>query len=157
MITLSELSLISEWLKKLNVEFYQCDSCLALHLSYLQKLDGVADAKVELIDNVVMMSVIADIKSSAIMSLMAELSQINLSTFFAKVYLDVKDNSEARIVFSYSLHMTDGLTFNQFSMSLASLEEEALQVIGELHSCDLLSNKHHSSDELHSSVFHTFH
>lgn len=153
----SELLTISEWLKQLNVAFYRCDSCAALHLSYLQQLDGVSDAKIELIDNIIVISIIAEIKPSSIIALLAEISQINQSTFFSKAYLDVSDNSEAKIIFSYSLHVTDGLTFNQFSMSLASLEEEALQIISELYSCELLSNSHSVSSELEQLRSQTFH
>lgn len=153
----SELLTISQWLKQLNVAFYQCDSCTALHLSYLQNLDGVADAKIELIDNIIVISVIAEIKQSSIIALLAEISQINQSTFFSKAYLDINDNSNAKIIFAYSLHVTEGLTFNQFSMSLASLEEEALQIIGELYSCELLSNSHSVNGDLEQVISHTVH
>ncbi|WP_392563899.1 YbjN domain-containing protein [Orbus wheelerorum] len=157
MIIISDLSTIAQWLKKLNVEFYQCDNCAALHLSYLQKIEGVHDAKIELIDDILITSIEAEIKSSAIISLLSELSQINKSTFLTKVYLDVNDNNEPKIVFSYAMHVAEGLTFNQFSLSLASLEEEALQVISELYNCDLLNSNNHLSDEVHFQTSNIFH
>jgi len=157
MIMISELSTIAQWLRKLNVEFYQCDNCSALHLSYLQKIEGVHDAKVELVDDILITSIIAEIKSSAIITLLGELSQINKSTFLSKVYLDVNDNNESKIIFSYAMHVAEGLTFNQFSLSLASLEEEALQVISELYHCDLLINNHHLGDEQHFQTSNIFH
>ncbi|WP_392562632.1 YbjN domain-containing protein [Orbus sturtevantii] len=157
MIIISELSTIAEWLRKLNVEFYQCDNCSALHLSYLQKIEGVHDAKVELIDDILIISIIAEIKASAIITLLGELSQINKSTFLTKVYLEVNDNAEPKMVFSYAMHVAEGLTFNQFSLSLASLEEEALQVISELYNCELLNNKNNLDDKPHFQVTNIFH
>ncbi|RKS87695.1 putative sensory transduction regulator [Orbus hercynius] len=138
---MTELSQIAQWLNKMNVDFYQDEDDFTIHLSYLQKIDGIYEAKIELIDDILKVVITAQIKLSAIISLMAELSQINQSIYFTKIYLDIVDDSEPKIIFTYAIHAADDLTFNQFSLSLASVEEEALQVIGELNSCELLNNK----------------
>lgn len=140
MITVPDLTIIANWLKKLNVTYYQCENCTALHLAHLQKFGGIADAKVDLLDDIITISIVSEIKQSAIPALLSELSQINSSTFLAKVYLDVNDSDLPKIIFSYSMHAAEGITFNQFSLSLSSLEEEVLQIVSELESCDLLLN-----------------
>lgn len=152
-----ELSIIAQWLNRLNVDFYQCDQCQALHLSYLQKIEGVNDAKIELIDDILVISMNAEIKQSAIVALLSELSQINQSVFFTKVYLDINDNSEPKIVFAYSMHVAERVTFNQFSMSLASVEEESLQIISELYNGDLLNNKACASERQYSHSPQAYH
>lgn len=157
MNTISEISKIAQWLIRLNADFYQCEQCEALHLSYLQQVEGVKDAKIELLDDILTISLTAEIKQSAIVALLSELSQINQSLLLTKVYLDVNDDSEPEIVFAYSMQIVEKITFNQFSLSLARVEEESLQIISELYNNDLLNNKNlvQEPQYLHTSkAFH---
>ncbi|WP_392559996.1 type III secretion system chaperone family protein [Orbus mooreae] len=156
-LSISEMSTIAQWLNRLDVDFYQCEQCSALHLSYLQKIEGVDDAKIELIDDILVISISAEIKQSAIVALLSELSQINQSIFFSKVYLDVNDTNPPKIVFSYSMHFAERVTFNQFSMTLASIEEESLQIISELYNGELLNSKQCTSEGSYLHMPQAFH
>lgn len=157
MQTITKLSTVIKWLDRMNVEFYQCDQCSALHLSYLQKIEGVNEAKIELIDDILVISITAVIKQSAITALHSELSQINQSLFFPKVYLDINDTSDPTILFCYSMHLVDRPSFNQFSLTLTSVGEESIQVISELYHSDLLNTKNDITESVYQQTSQVFH
>lgn len=133
-----ELSTLSSWLEGLDIESYQCGYCDALHLTYLRHKEGIFDAKVDLIENVICFSIISEIKPSAIMSLMVELSQINASSNFVKIYMDVPDDAYPKLIFRHVLDCSKGVTESQFSAFFLATSNEVLQIIEELNSHEVL-------------------
>jgi GDP-D-mannose dehydratase len=55
-------------------QLFECDSCQALHLPHMQNFDGIFDAKIDLINDVVLFSALAEVKPSALLALAADLS-----------------------------------------------------------------------------------
>ena len=51
------LDTLRRWLDEIGISFFECDSCQALHLPHMQNFDGIFDAKIDLVDNVVLFSV----------------------------------------------------------------------------------------------------
>lgn len=48
------LDTLRRWLDEIGISFFECDSCQALHLPHMQNFDGIFDAKIDLVDNVVL-------------------------------------------------------------------------------------------------------
>ena len=65
------LDTLRRWLDNLGVSFFECDTCQALHLPHMQNFEGVFDPKIDLVDNVVMFSAMAEIKPSALLTVAA--------------------------------------------------------------------------------------
>lgn len=51
------LDTLRQWLDDLGMNFFECDTCQALHLPHMQNFDGVYDAKIDLVDNTILFSV----------------------------------------------------------------------------------------------------
>ena len=157
MLIIPDITIISTWLKNLNAIFNLSTERNTIELIYLQKVNGISNADISLIDDIMTISIYSPVKQIALPALFTEISQINSATFLAKVYLELRDNENARIVFSYSISLSEGITFNQFSLCLSRFEEEALQVITELDSCDLLLNSLETSALLTFNNLNTYH
>ena len=50
---------VAGWMRSASA-FFECDSCQALHLPHMQNFDGIFDAKIDLVDNVVLFSALAE-------------------------------------------------------------------------------------------------
>ena len=55
------LDTLRQWLDDLGMSFFECDTCQALHLPHMQNFDGIFDAKVDLVDNVILFSAMSDL------------------------------------------------------------------------------------------------
>ena len=53
------LDTLRHWLDELGINFFECDNCQALHLPHMQNFDGVFDAKVDLVNDVVLFTAMA--------------------------------------------------------------------------------------------------
>lgn len=140
MLIVPNFTIISAWLNKLKVVYHPSEDSNIIELVYLQKVKGISYASITLLDDILTISIYSQIKQVALQILIGEVSQINNSTFLAKVYLELREDESAKLIFCYSMPISEGITFNQFSLSLSRFEEEALQVIAELDHCDLLLN-----------------
>lgn len=61
------LDTLRQWLDDLGMNFFECDTCQALHLPHMQNFDGVYDAKIDLVDNTVLFSAMAEVRPSALL------------------------------------------------------------------------------------------
>lgn len=140
MLIVPDFEKVMSWLDELNIGYYQCENCQALHIPHIQMLNDVYDAKVDLVDDVIYYTIITEIRPSAILTLVSELSQINAASPLVKVYLDMQDDNYPKLMIAHALSCGEGISLNQFSLFLLQIEEEALQVISELKNCDFLIN-----------------
>ncbi|MDU1085867.1 MAG: YbjN domain-containing protein, partial [Leclercia adecarboxylata] len=62
------LDTLRHWLDNMGVSFFECDTCQALHLPHMQNFDGVFDAKLDLINDVILFSALAEVKPSALLA-----------------------------------------------------------------------------------------
>ncbi|WP_139817353.1 YbjN domain-containing protein, partial [Salmonella enterica] len=83
------LDTLRQWLDDLGMNFFECDTCQALHLPHMQNFDGVYDAKIDLVDNTILFSAMAEVRPSALLPLAADLSAINASSLTVKAFLDI--------------------------------------------------------------------
>ena len=115
------LDTLRQWLDDLGMSFFECDNCQALHLPHMQNFDGVFDAKIDLIDNTILFSAMAEVRPSAVLPLAADLSAINASSLTVKAFLDMQD-----------------VTYEQFAWFVRQSEEQISMVILEANAHQLL-------------------
>ena len=102
------LDTLRRWLDEIGISFFECDSCQALHLPHMQNFDGIFDAKIDLVDNVVLFSALAEVKPSALLALSADLSAINASSLTVKAFIDIQDDNLPKLVVCQSLSIGPG-------------------------------------------------
>ncbi|PDO82237.1 YbjN domain-containing protein [Kosakonia pseudosacchari] len=132
------LDTLRHWLDELGINFFECDNCQALHLPHMQNFDGVFDAKVDLVNDVVLFTAMAEVKPSALLALAADLSAINASSLTVKAFLDIQDDNLPKLVVCQSLCVGPGITFEQFAWFTRQSEEQISMVIMEANAHQLL-------------------
>ncbi|KML66617.1 YbjN domain-containing protein [Pectobacterium peruviense] len=133
-----DLAMLRRWLDQLNILYFECDSCQALHLPHMQNFDGVFDAKVDLVDNVILFSALAEVKPSALIPLVGDLSQINASSLTVKAFIDVQDDNLPKLIVCQSFSVSAGMTLEQFRHFMQQSEEQISMVILEAGANNLL-------------------
>ena len=118
------LDTLRQWLDDLGMSFFECDNCQALHLPHMQNFDGVFDAKIDLIDNTILFSAMAEVRPSAALPLAADLSAINASSLTVKAFLDMQDDNLPKLVVCQSLSVMQGVTYEQFAWFVRLSEEQ---------------------------------
>ncbi|WOZ76025.1 MULTISPECIES: YbjN domain-containing protein [Kosakonia] len=132
------LDTLRHWLDELGINFFECDNCQALHLPHMQNFDGVFDAKVDLVNDVVLFTAMAEVKPSALLALAADLSAINASSLTVKAFLDIQDDNLPKLVVCQSLCVGPAITFEQFAWFMRQSEEQISMVIMEANAHQLL-------------------
>lgn len=133
-----DLALLRRWLDQSGISFFECDSCQALHLPHMQNFDGVFDAKIDLVDNVILFSALAEVKPTALIPLVADLSQINASSLTIKAFVDIQDDNLPKLIVCQSISVSAGITFGQFTHFMKQSEEGISMVIMEAFANHLL-------------------
>ncbi|MEA1064600.1 YbjN domain-containing protein [Apirhabdus apintestini] len=137
-LVVPSLDTLRRWLDELSVSFFECDTCQALHLPHMQDFNGVFDAKIDLVDNILLFSALAEVKPSALLALGADLSAINASSLTVKAFIDIQDDNLPKLVVCQSLSACVGITPSQFAWFLRQSEEQVSMVILEAQAQDLL-------------------
>ncbi|ARU93485.1 YbjN domain-containing protein [Tatumella citrea] len=133
-----ETQTLCEWMDKQHIEWFECDSCQALHLPAMQNFDGVFDAKLDIADNVILFTARAEVRPSALLSLAGELSHINASSLTAKAFLDVQDETIPKLIVCQSLNIECGITRSQFVYFMQQSEAQASMIIMEAFASNML-------------------
>ena len=141
------LDTLRRWLDNLGVSFFECDTCQALHLPHMQNFEGVFDAKIDLVDNVVMFSAMAEIKPSALLTVAADLSAINAGSLTLKAFLDIQDDNLPKLVVCQALPVGAGVTLEQFAWFFRQSEEQVSMVILEAGANQLLYKAEEQEEE----------
>lgn len=137
-LVIPDLNILRRWLEKLNLSFHECNSCQALHLPYMQNLDGIFDAKIDLVHNVILFSAMAEVRPTALITLVGDLNQINASLITVKAFIDIQDDNLPKLVACQALVSTVGVTLGQFSHFMQQAEEQISMLIIEARTNDLL-------------------
>ena len=142
-----DISQLREWLDQLKTSYFECDSCAALHLPHMQNIDGIFDAKLDIINNVLVLSALAELKPTAIITLVANISQINASSLTAKVFLEINNENLPKLVVSQSFSLGAGMTYRQFSHFIQEAEEQISSIVFEIFTTNLLYANHDEFEE----------
>lgn len=132
------LDTLRQWLDELGISFFECDTCQALHLPHMQNFDGVFDAKIDLINDVILFTAMAEVKPSALLALAADLSAINASSLTVKAFLDIQDDNLPKLVVCQTLSSGAGVMLEQFAWFMRQSEEQISMVILEARAHQLL-------------------
>ncbi|WP_336983293.1 MULTISPECIES: YbjN domain-containing protein [unclassified Cedecea] len=147
------LDTLRRWLDETGVTFFECDTCQALHLPHMQNFDGVYDAKIDLVDNIILFSALAEVKPSALLPLASDLSSINASSLTVKAFLDIQDDNLPKLVVCQSLSASVGITREQFAAFVQQSEEQVSMVILEVCANQLLFVA--EEEERDGTIIHT--
>ncbi|MBP6120944.1 MULTISPECIES: YbjN domain-containing protein [Providencia] len=143
-----DISQLRAWLDQLKTSYFECDSCSALHLPHMQNIEGIFDAKLDILNNVLVLSALAELKPTAIVTLVANISQINASSLTAKVFLEINNENLPKLVVSQSFSLEAGMTYRQFCHFLQQAEDQIAAIIFEIFSNNLLySNQDEFSED----------
>lgn len=156
-LVVPSLDTLRQWLDEMGMSFFECDICQALHLPHMQNFDGVFDAKIDLIDNVVLFSALAEVKPSALLALGADLSAINASSLTVKAFLDMQDDNLPKLVVCQSLSAAVGVTFHQFAAFVQQSEEQVSMVILEAFAHQLLYKAEEEEQPPEEIQYHFLH
>ncbi len=137
-LVVPDVDLLRHWLDQQSITWFECDACQALHLPHMQNFDGVFDAKLDLVDNVILFSALAEVKPTALIPLVADLSQINASSLTVKAFLDIQDDNLPKLIVCQSMNIAAGLTQGQFAHFMKQSEEQISMVILEAFANNLL-------------------
>ena len=156
-LVVPSLDTLRQWLDEMGMSFFECDTCQALHLPHMQNFEGVFDAKIDLIDNVVLFSALAEVKPSALLALGADLSAINASSLTVKAFLDMQDDNLPKLVVCQSLSVGAGVTFEQFAAFATQSEEQVSMVILEANAHQLLYKPEEEEQPPEDIQYHFLH
>ncbi|WNN45804.1 MULTISPECIES: YbjN domain-containing protein [Winslowiella] len=137
-LVVPDIDVLRRWLDQQSITWFECDACQALHLPHMQNFDGVFDAKLDLVDDVILFSALAEVKPTALIPLVGDLSQINASSLTVKAFLDIQDDNLPKLIVCQSMTITAGLTYSQFSHFMKQSEEQISMVILEAFANNLL-------------------
>ncbi len=137
-LVVPDIDVLRRWLDQQSITWFECDSCQALHLPHMQNFDGVFDAKLDLVDDVILFSALAEVKPSALISVLGDLSQINASSLTVKAFLDIQDDNLPKLIVCQSIATSAGLTYGQFAHFMKQSEEQISMVIMEAFANNLL-------------------
>jgi hypothetical protein len=141
----------------MGISFFECDTCQALHLPHMQNFDGIFDAKLDLVDNVLLFSALAEVKPSALLALAADLSAINASSLTVKAFIDIQDDNLPKLVVCQSLSVGVGVTWEQFEWFFRQSEEQVSMVILEAAAHQLLFKSEEEEPTEEEIQYHFLH
>lgn len=156
-LVIPDLDTLRQWLEQLAISSFECDACEALHLPHFQNINGIYDAKVDVIDNVVLFTAVAELKASMLLSVLAEISQYNAASLTMKVFVDIQDDNLPKLVLCQSLSAERGITFEQFSLLLTEAEESTSQLLEDLQVRGFLLGEIEESSLVYSAPSYQLH
>ncbi|WP_340614794.1 YbjN domain-containing protein [Xenorhabdus thailandensis] len=151
-MVIPDLSILRTWLEQLKISYFENDSGSVLHLPHMQNIDGLFDAKLDLLGDVVLFSALAEVRPTAIIPLVANLSQVNACSLTVKAFIDIQDESLPKLIVCQAFPIAAGMTFRQFSNFIQQGEEQIANVIFEIHSNNLLYVNHDMENEREDEV-----
>ncbi|WP_226569436.1 YbjN domain-containing protein [Mangrovibacter yixingensis] len=151
------LDTLRRWLDDAGVSFFECDSCQALHLPHMQDFAGVFDAKLDLVDSVLVFSALAEVKPSALLALAGDISAVNASSLTVKAFLDVQDDNLPRLVVCQALPVAVGISHEQFTHFLRQSEEQISMVILEASAQQMLWSGEEDETSRSQATSHLLH
>ncbi len=152
-----DLNVLRNWLDTLNIHWFECDSCKALHLQNMQNFDGIFDVKIDLIDEIILFSALAEVKPTALIPLVANLSHINASSLTAKAFVDIQDDDLPHLVVCQTLDASASISYQQFVHFIKRSEDQTLMIMAEACSDHLLMSEEDDSIKMYEKASLSLH
>lgn len=129
---------LEQWLNRAGISFYLCDQCNGLHVSGLQELDGVADARLFIEPWGILFSTEIVIRPVALLSLSADLGRLNIDYPTLKLFLDIVDDAMPQLVAGGLWLTGEGISETQFQLFINTTMEAVRQLAAECGHLDYL-------------------
>lgn len=129
---------LETWLNSAGVAFYLCDQCNGLHISGLQELEGVSDARLFIEPWGILFSAELVIRPVALLPLAADLGRLSVDYPLVKLFLDIVDDAMPQLVAGTSLMTGAGVSDAQFRLFIATAMEAMRQLASEALHLDYL-------------------
>lgn len=130
---------VKRWLDQAGIRHYVCDNCHGLHMSELQACDGVADARLFVEDDRMVLTTDLELRPSAVVMALAETSLMNIQYPHIKVFVDINDDSLPRLVACCLLLSRQGVTFEQFIYFIQAVISDTVALVDQCRGSDWLS------------------
>lgn len=129
---------LEQWLNRAGISFYLCDQCNGLHVSGVQELEGVADARLFIEPWGILFSTELIIRPVALLPLAADLGRLNIDYPTLKLFLDIVDDAMPQLVAGGMWLTGAGLSEAQFKLFMNSTMEAMRQLAAECGHLDYL-------------------
>ncbi|MBO1518657.1 YbjN domain-containing protein [Oceanisphaera pacifica] len=102
------------WLNAGYIEHYVCEHCHGIHFSELQALDGILESRLFVEHEGAILTSEIEIRPTALLTLMADLTRLNMNYPSLKIFVDVLDDNMPRLIVADYLHTKAGIDQAQF-------------------------------------------
>ncbi|MDB6063373.1 MAG: histidine kinase [Verrucomicrobiaceae bacterium] len=129
---------LEHWLNSAGISFYLCDQCNGLHISGVQELEGVADARLFIEPWGILFSTELVVRPVALFPLAADLGRLNIDYPTLKLFLDIVDDAMPQLVAGTMWLTGAGIDEAQFRLFMNSSMEAIRQLATESVHLDYL-------------------
>jgi hypothetical protein len=129
---------LESWLNRAGEAFYLCDQCNGLHVSGVQELEGVSDARLFIEPWGVLFSTELIVRPVALLPLAADLGRLCVDYPTLKLFLDIVDDAMPQLVAGTSLLTGAGISEAQFRLFVSNATEAMRQLAAEALHLDYL-------------------
>jgi hypothetical protein len=137
---------LEQWFNQAGISFYLCDQCNGLHVSGLQELEGVADARLFIEPWGILFSTELVVRPVALLPLAADLGRLNIDYPTLKLFLDIVDDAMPQLV-AGSMWLTGaGISEEQFQLFINNTMEAVRQLAAECGHLDYLLPEENSDN-----------
>ncbi len=138
LVSAPDQSQLEQWLNRAGISFYICDQCNGLHISGLQELEGVADARLFIEPWGILFSTELVVRPIALLPIAADLGRLNIDYPTLKLFLDIVDDAMPQLVAGGLLLTGAGVAEQQFLLFMNATMEAVKQLIAESGHLDYL-------------------
>ena len=120
------------WLTAGYIDHYVCENCHGIHLSELQELDGVLESRLFVEHEGAMVTTEIEVRPTALLSIIADLSRLNMNYPSLKVFVDIVDDNLPRLIVADYLHTQAGIDQAQFLWIMQQTMMATQQLLSEI-------------------------
>lgn len=131
-------TLIARWLDEAGVEHYLCGKCNGLHLNVIQGQENVAESRIFIETDGLLVTTELDVRPSAVFHVLADLGPMNVNHPNLKLFLDVVDDGSPQLVVSAFFPTGQGIAQGQFNLLVSSVIRSTSEIIRECNSLKYL-------------------
>lgn len=138
---------VRRWLNEGSITNYMCEHCDGIHLSELQRMEGVLDSRIFVESDHLMITTEMELRPTAILPLTVEIGRLNVAFPHCKLFLEVTDEALPKLVIMDTLHTRAGVSFSQFRHFLLMIMEATRQLANDCQDMGVLSYPDQAADE----------
>lgn len=129
---------LEHWMNRAGISFYLCDQCNGLHISAVQEVEGVADARLFIEPWGILFSTELVMRPVALLPMAADLGRLNIDYPTLKLFLDVVDDAMPQLVAGAMWLTGAGIDEGQFRLFMNTTIEAVRQLATECIHLDYL-------------------